>query len=288
MRDIGINVAVAFLFCMLTCSVGMAQSSAQVSGAMKDQTGALLPGTEVTMTQTETGLKRTTVTDETGSYSLPNLSIGPYRLEASLPGFRMHVQTGIVLQVNSNPVINIVLQVGQISDEVEVQANAALVETRSTAVGQVMENVRILELPLNGRQVTDLIVLSGAAVGGGAQATGTVTSGRNYPTDSISVGGGMNNGLVYILDGGTHNDPYNNLNLPLPFPDALQEFKVETSALPAQYGHHSSAAVNGVTKSGTNDFHVDLFEFLRNGAVNARNAFATSVDSLKRNHFGGT
>src|SRR5436853_4849276 len=223
-----------------------------------------------------------------GSYALPNLSIGPYRLEASLPGFRLYAQTGIVLQVNSNPVVNIVLQVGQVSEQVEVQANAALVETRSTAVGQVMENVRILELPLNGRQVTDLIVLSGAAVGGGAQATGTVTSGRNYPTDSISVGGGLNNGLLYLLAGGTHNDPYNNLNLPLPFPDALQEFKVETSALPAQYGHHSSGAVNGVTKSGTNEFHGGVFEFVRNGVVNARNTFATTVDQLKRNQFGGT
>src|SRR6058998_4019227 len=98
----------------------------------------------------------------------------------------------------------------------------------------------------------------------------------------------MNNGLVYILDGGTHNDPYNNLNLPLPFPDALQEFKVETSALQAQYGQHSSAAVNAVTKSGTNEFHGDLFEFVRNGAMNARNAFAPKRDSLKRNQFGGT
>jgi hypothetical protein len=287
MRDIGINVVLAILFCILTCSAVFGQSTAQVSGAVKDQTGAVLPGVEVTMTQTETGLKRTTVTDETGSYSLPSLPVGPYRLEASLPGFRLYAQTGIVLQVNSNPAINIVLQVGQVSDEVEVQANAALVETRSTAVGQVMENVRILELPLNGRQVTDLIVLSGAAVGGGAQATGTATSGRNYPTDSISVGGGLNNGLVYILDGGTHNDPYNNLNLPLPFPDALQEFKVETSALQAQYGQHSSAAVNAVTKSGTNEFHGDLFEFVRNGSMNARNAFAPKRDSLKRNQFGG-
>jgi len=235
------------LICVFVSAGAYGQSTAQVSGGVKEQTGAVLPGTEVTMTQTETGLMRTTVTDETGSYSLPNLPIGPYRLEASLPGFRSYVQSGIVLQVGSNPVINIVLQVGQLSDEVEVQANAALVETRSTAVGQVMENVRILELPLNGRQVTDLIILSGAAVGGGAQATGTVTSGRNYPTDSISVGGGLNNGLLYTLDGGTHNDPYNNLNLPLPFPDALQEFKVETSALQAQCGQHSSAAVNAVT-----------------------------------------
>ncbi|PYS25851.1 MAG: TonB-dependent receptor [Acidobacteria bacterium] len=94
--------------------------------------------------------------------------------------------------------------------------------------------------------------------------------------------------MTYLLDGGTHNDPFNNLNLPLPFPDALQEFKVETSALPAQYGHHSAAAVNAVTKAGTNNLHGDLFEFLRNGSLNARNAFASSHDTLRRNQFGGT
>src|SRR5262249_24422867 len=167
MRGIRIPIVAALVCSIFAGAAAYGQSTAQVSGAVKDQTGAVLPGTEVTMTQTETGLTRTTVTDETGSYSLPNLPIGPYRLEASLPGFRSHAQSGIVLQVNSNPVINVILQVGQVSDEVEVQANATLVETRSTAVGQVMENVRILELPLNGRQVTDLIVLSGAAVGGG-------------------------------------------------------------------------------------------------------------------------
>src|SRR5438874_10926505 len=129
MRNIGIHVVATFLLCILMCSAVFGQSTAQISGAVKDQTGALLPGAEVTMTQTETGLKRTTVTDETGSYSLPNLPIGPYRLEASLPGFRSYVQSGIVLQVNSNPVINIGLQVGQVSDEVEVQADAVVVET---------------------------------------------------------------------------------------------------------------------------------------------------------------
>ena len=287
MKSIGMNVVVALLICGFACSAVWAQSTAQVSGVVKDQTGAVLPGVEVTTTQTETGLKRSTVTNETGSYVLTNLPIGPYRLEASLPGFRTYAQTGIVLQVNGNPEINVVLEVGQVTESVEVQANAALVETRSTGVGQVIDNVRILELPLNGRQVTDLILGSGAAVGGGAQATGSATSGRNYPTDSISVGGGLNNGLLYMLDGGTHNDPYNNLNLPLPFPDALQEFKVETSALQAQYGQHSSAAVNAVTKSGTNEFHGDLFEFVRNGSMNARNAFAPKRDSLKRNQFGG-
>ena len=110
---------------------------------------------------------------------------------------------------------------------------------------------------------------------------------KNYPTVTISVAGGLANGMTYVMDGGTHNDPFNNLNLPMPFPDALQEFKAETSALPARYGHHAASAVNIVTKSGTNKFHGDLFEFVRNYKFNARNFFAAQRGSLKRNQFGG-
>src|SRR5688572_20973334 len=116
-----------------------AQATAQISGTVRDQTGAVLPGVEVTVTQTETGTTRTVVTNETGSYVLPNLAIGPYKLEATLPGFRTYAQTGIVLQVNASPTINPVLEVGQGSEQVEVQANAALVETRNAGVGTVVE-----------------------------------------------------------------------------------------------------------------------------------------------------
>ena len=124
----------------------------------------MLPGAEITATETDRGIARTAVSNETGNYVLPNLAVGPYRLEASLPGFRTFVQTGIILQVNSSPVINPILEVGQVSEQVEVQANAALVDTRTSAVGAVIENQRILELPLNGRNVIDLVALSGVAV----------------------------------------------------------------------------------------------------------------------------
>src|SRR5882762_2135700 len=281
-RIIGKSVVLGILLSSFACAIVWAQSTAQISGTVKDQSGAVLPGVQVTATQTATGLARSAVTDETGSYVLPNLPVGPYKLEAALPGFRTFAQTGIVLQVGSNPAINIGLAVGQVSETIEVQADAALVETRNTGVGQVIDNVRVLELPLNARNVQQLIVLSGNSVGGGV-----VGSTRGYPTDAISVGGGLTNGLTYLLDGGTHQDPYNNLNLPLPFPDALQEFKVETSSVPAQYGQHSAGAVNAVTKSGTNALHGDMFEFVRNKVLNARNAFAQQRDGLKRNQFGG-
>jgi hypothetical protein len=265
---------------------GFSQSTAQISGVVTDQSGAILPGVEVTVTQTETGLTRSAVTNEAGAYVLPNLPVGPYRLEAALPGFRTYLRTGIVLQVGNNTEINVLLNVGQVAETVEVQADTALVETRATGISQVIDNTRVLELPLNGRQVSELVLLSGAAT---TSTQGTLNPGsRNYPTLIIQVAGGMQAGLTYSLDGGNHNDPYNNLNLPLPFPDAMQEFKVETSGLAAQYGFHSSGAVNAVTKSGTNEFHGSAFEFLRNGSLNARNAFDVTNDGLKRNQFGGT
>src|SRR5262245_36880066 len=235
-----------------------AQATAQISGSVKDQTGAVLPGVEVTATQTATGVKRSAVTDETGSYILQNLPIGPYTIEAALPGFKTYVQTGIVLQVGTNPVVNATLEVGQLTDQVEVQADAALVESRSSGVGNVIDNQRVLELPLNGRNPTELIFLAGAAV---PTTDNSLNSGvRNYATVVIQVGGGMNGGLNYMLDGGTHGDPENNLNLPLPFPDALQEFKVEMNGLAAQYGHHAAGTVNAVTKSGSNSDRKSVVE----------------------------
>src|SRR5947199_4081057 len=284
------RLAFAVLTFVLSCGLASAQATAQMSGTVRDQSGAVLPGVEITATQTETGIVRTTVTNETGSYVLSNLALGPYRLEAALTGFRTFVQTGIVLQVNGAPVINPVLNVGQVTEQVEVQANATLVETHSTGVGELIDSQRVVELPLNGRQATQLINLAGAAVTIPLANAGQLYSGKNNPDEApISVaGGGANSALTYIMDGGTHNDPLNNLGLPLPFPDALQEFKVETSALPAQYGQHGSGAVNVVTKSGTNDFHGNAFEFVRNGAFNARDFFAPVRDSLKRNQFGGT
>src|SRR5438093_1993370 len=279
------NVFAMIVCAFIACGSAWAQSVsvAQISGTAKDPSGAVLPGVEIKVTQTDTGVSRTTITDETGSYAIPNLAVGPYRFEASLAGFSTYVQTGIVLQVNSNPVINISLQVGQVSETLEVQADVAMVETRSTGVGQVIDNQRVVEFPLNGRNLTDLILLSGAAV-----VTTGFNGNRNYPTQAISVAGGSGGGTAYLLDGADHNDLHNNLNLPLPFPDAMQEFKVETSAVPARYGHHAAAAVNAVTKSGTNELHGDGFWFVRNSIFNARNAFAAQRDSLKRNQFGGT
>src|SRR5205823_12859919 len=180
---------------------------------------------------------------------------------------------------------NVTLQVGQVSESIEVQANATLVETRNSGIGQVVENARILDLPLNGRNVTELLALGGAA----APAVQLNGSGRDpFAQGNVSVAGGLNTGLNYKLDGADHNNPYQGSYLSMPFPDAMQEFKVETSATSAKQGGKSAGEVSLVTKSGTNELHGDLFEFVRNGVFNARNAFALKRDTIKRNQFGGT
>jgi hypothetical protein len=300
-RLVGLSIRGLLLFLLsFTSAWAQSVSTAQINGNVKDQSNAGLPGATITVTQTDTGLTRSAVSDEAGSYVLQNLPIGPYRFEAELQGFRKFVQTGIVLQVNANPTLNVTLQLGQLAETITVQGTAALVETRNPGIGTVITNQQVVELPLNGRQLTELVFQAGLATGGkgttDAPGGNVLNTGvRSYPNTTIVVAGGLSNGMTYLLDGGTHNDPFNNLNLPLPFPDAMQEFKVETSALPAQYGHHSAAAVNAVTKSGTNTFHGDAFEFLRHHALNATNAFAAigpdgkrRDDGLRRDQFGGT
>ena len=263
-----------------------AVANAQVTGRVTDSSGAPVTAAQVKAIETGKQQVHTTSSDDQGRYVIPNLPVGSYVLEVQAPGFKTHNHTGILLQVGNNVEINAVLQVGAVSESIEVTASTEMVETRETSVSQVIDEKRIVDLPLNGRQPTQLIVLSGAAVnapGGG------MTGSKNYASSTtISVAGGQANGVNYMLDGGDHNDNATNVNLPIPFPDALQEFSVQTSSLPARYGLHPGAVVNAVTKSGTNSMHGDVFEFLRNGNVNARNTFAPRHDTLKRNQFGGT
>ena len=289
MRAVRYTSAVVVL--VLVCgSFVFAQSTAELAGRVTDESGAVLPGVTVTATQTDTGFTRTVVTDANGNYVMPNLPTGPYRLDVSLEGFRSYSQTGIVLQVGSAPTINAQLAVGALSETVSVDAAAPLVEVQRAGISDVVENERIVELPLQGRQVTDLIVLAGAAVQTGVASSRSMQGGVN-----ISVAGGQSFGVAYLLDGAMHNNPQDNANLPMPFPDALQEFSVATSGLSAQNGMHSGASVNAVTKSGTNVLHGNVFEFIRDRRFNATDPFAAigpdgkrEDDGLQRNQFGGT
>ena len=281
------SIAWALLASVLAAGISFAQavSGSQVTGTVRDASGGALPGAEVTISNVDTGQSRTVFTGADGVYAITNLAPGPYRLKATLDGFTTYLQDGIVLQVGSSPQINVELKVGALSEQILVTANAAMVETRSTGVGQLINNERVVELPLNGRQATELIMLSGLAT---PAPSADLQTNKNYPTATISVAGGAANGITYIMDGGSHNDPFNNLNLPTPFPDALQEFKVEASSLPARYGHHAAAAVNVVTKSGANSFRGAAFDFVRHYAFNSKSYFALEKDSLRRQQFGGT
>lgn len=255
----------------------------------------VLPGVTVTAVQTETGLVRSVVSDESGGYVLASLPVWPYRLEFSLTGFRTAVQTGIVLQVNTNPTIDATLPLGDLTETTQVAAGAPLIDTRSPGIGMVVDNERVEELPLNGRLTLDLVYLTGLAAPSGTLSGARGGAAGPGSPGTIAVAGGLPNGTEYLLDGSNHNDPYNNGAMPFPFPEALQEFKVETSALTAQYGYHSAAVVNAVTRSGTNTIHGSAFEFLRDDSMNARDPFAPigpdgqrRSDGLNRNQFGGS
>jgi Carboxypeptidase regulatory-like domain len=280
--------------CFFTYATFLAQPAraqavavAQVEGQVLDGSGAIVPNAEIKITDSERGVTHTATTDKDGHYVLANLGAGNYKIEANAPGFEGYIQTGVVLDVGQNIQINVALKIGAVSSQVVVAGSANMVETRETTVSNVMDGGRVLDLPLNGRQATDLILLTGAAVTApGGDQTGSKAF---YSSVTISIAGGQSSGTNYLLDGAEYTDTFSNINLPFPFPDALQEFSVETSTLPARNGMHPGGVVNVVTKSGSNQFHGDLFEFLRNGDLNARNYFVTAaIDSLKRNQYGGT
>src|SRR5215470_1251962 len=280
MRRFVREVSVGAILFLLASAPAWGQATAQLNGRVTDESGAVLPGVTVTAVQTDTAFTRSVVTDPTGNYVMTNVPTGPYRLEIALQGFRTYVQTGIVLQVGASPTINATLGVGNLEQTVSVEAAAPLVDVRSAGISEVVDQQRIVELPLQGRQVTDLIVLAGAAVETGRPNNRSFQGGVN-----VSVAGGLQFGVAYSLDGAVHNDPQNSGGLPLPFPDALQEFRVATSGLSAQSGMHS----------GTNRYSGNVFEFVRDKRFNAKSPFAPigpngkrQDDGLKRNQYGGT
>ncbi|HEX9366056.1 MAG TPA: carboxypeptidase-like regulatory domain-containing protein, partial [Vicinamibacterales bacterium] len=272
---------------------GFAQSVAvaQLSGTVLDDSGGALPGVEVTVTQTDTGMTRFVITGDKGEYVFTNLPVGPYKLGSKLSGFSTFEQTGIVLVVGDTRSVNIGMKVGGLTETIRVQADANMVETRSVNLGTVVSQEQIVSLPLNGRSVLQLIVLSGSAV-----ENTTLTDNRQYPNSvAISVAGGTGNSTMYLVDGGYNNDPQNNTGNPMPFPDALQEFKTENGVRNARYGMSTGATVNAVTRSGTNVLHGSLFDFARDHRFNSIRYFERKQngglgrdDGLKRNQAGGT
>ena len=256
----------------------------QIEGIVTDVSGAVVPGASVEVMQTDSGLRRQVTSGADGGYLFPNLPVGPYQITATKEGFQSFRQSGIVIQVGNDLRINIALQVGGATQTVQVDAQASMVQTEDQSVSQVIDSQRVVDLPLNGRQATQLILLSGAAT---VAPSGDNVGSKNYPSEvTLSVAGSQGTQTEYLMDGADNTDSFSNVNLPFPFPDALLEFSVQTSGLAAQYGFHPGSVVNVVTRAGTNSFHGTVFDFLRNNAVNAKNYFSTK-DTLKRNQFGG-
>ena len=282
------------LVLLSACAVfGQAVAIGSVSGSVTDQSGSSVPGATVRMIDTERGTVHNGNTNTEGRYTFNNLPVGSYRLEVQANGFKNYAQTGITLQVAENLTQNVALQVGALTETVEVQAGASMVETRDSSISAVIQQQQIVDLPLNGRNLTSLLTISGLATSDMTLNGGDLTGSKNMQGPSggsvqVSVAGGAANGVNFLLDGGDNNDAFSNVNLPIPFPDAVQEFSVQTNGLPAQYGLHPGGVVNIVTKSGANAFHGDAFEFLRNGDLNARTEGTLVRDTLKRNQFGGT
>ena len=276
---------------LLTGASTFAQiSTAQLSGRVTDQHGAVVQGANVTAIQIDTGYARNDLTDANGLYLLSNLPPGPYQLQISLRRFTTHVQKGIVLHVATSSVIDATLLVGGLEQTVTVEGAGPLVDVRSSGIRTVVRNEEILALPLNGRNPAELVTTTGASVHTTTAGVTALPGGMG-----ISVAGGQSFGVMYLLDGAMHNSPQNNLNLPFPFPDALQEFSVATSGLSAQHGMHATAGVTAVTKAGTNRFAGNAFAFVRDRRFNATNPFAPVRadgkrvdDGLQRNQFGGT
>lgn len=276
------------LFLLMTTASVFAQTggTASLQGGVTDPTGAAITGASVTLTNNGTKIARNTVTDSEGRYSLPNIPPGAYTLSVTAASFKGYSQTGLVLEVGSSITINPSLSIGTSTETIEVASSGVAIETESATYKQVIDQKRITELPLNGRQPTQLVLLSGGAV---AAPNNDMVGSKNYITSVvISVAGSQGNYNNYLLDGGGHTDNFTNVNLPFPFPDALQEFSVESNSLPARNGLHPGALVNAVTRSGTNQWHGSAFEFIRNNVVNATNFFSGSKDTVKRNQFGGT
>ena len=260
--------------------------TANLQGTVTDSTGAVVANASVALTDEATQVRRTTVSDASGVYLFPALPISTYDLMVTASGFKTYLQKGIVLEVGSSISVNASLIVGSKEQTIEVQAEALALQTEDATFKQTIDNKEVNEMPLNGRQMTQLIGLSG---GSNLAPAGDFTGSKySYATISISIAGGGGNTTLWRFDGGDNQDYMGNGNLPYPIPDAVSEFSVESTDLGAQDGGHVGGMVNVVTKSGTNQYHGEAFEFIRNNYIDATNFFSSSTDTLHQDQFGGT
>jgi hypothetical protein len=287
------SFAILFVVCACVASGANAQGLGSISGTVVDPTGAAVASATVILTQVKTGAASTLQTQPDGLYVFPSVAPTGYKLDIMAKGFKKYEQSGIRVLADQSLTLNVALQVGSPEVTVNVEANAAQVDTTNGTLSQVIGQEQVNELPLNGRNAAALTTLvAGVSVAPNAQADQGNT--KTFPVAiTITANGARVGQTNYLLDGGNNVDEYTNVNSPFPMPDAVQEFSVQTSNYNAEYGQNAGGVVNIITKSGGNRYHGDLFEFVRNRAFNAANYFAyvngvKTVDPLKRNQFGGT
>lgn len=271
----------------LAASAGFAQTgTAVVFGTVTDNTGAAISQAKVTVVNTATQGTEQTQTNAEGYFIFPALRPGTYNIAAESAGFKRSERSGLLLEVDQRARVDYQLQVGEVRETVSVEAAITSVDTFSGTVKEVVDANRMVELPLNGRNALQLQALLPGAVLAAPQSAATTIA---INTNSVfAINGARPNQSSYTLDGGLNMDMYNNLPAAFPNPDALQEFSILQNTYSAVNGRNAGAVINMVTKSGSNQFHGVLYEFLRNNELNTRNFFARTVDPLKRNQFGGT
>ena len=287
---LGFRLAVCLAVLVFAANLyGQGGGNVAITGTVMDPSGAVIPGAEVKVTQKNTSVSRTQATNGNGQFNLPSLPPATYTVSVTAKGFKEYLQD-VVLLADQIRDLDVRLQLGESTQQVTVEESSVQVNTVTPVLAQVIEQSRVINLPLNGRNAADLTLLVPGAVNDVANNHGTSQGDtKQVPgAEAISVNGARPDQISYNLDGANNQDLMSNTNNPFPFPDALQEFSVQTNSFDAQYGANAGAVVNVVTKSGTNNWHGDAFEFVRNRVFNARNYFASTVDPLKRNQFGGT
>ncbi|MBI1357893.1 MAG: carboxypeptidase regulatory-like domain-containing protein [Acidobacteria bacterium] len=279
--------------CLLTTLCGLfaiqafSQGSATISGVVVDPSGAVLPGARVVIAETGTGLSRELETGEDGRFVANALRPAQYTITTSITSFKTDV-IQVTLLADQNRSLQISLDLGETVQTVTVVSETVSPDFATPTLSQVIEEKRIVELPLDGRNAATLTLLVGGAVEAPSNGIDQGNT-KTFPgAQTNAIHGARANMVSYNLDGANNNDIYTDVNAPFPFPDALQEFSVQTSNYKAEFGQNAGAVVNAHTKSGTNDVHGTLFGFHRNGALNARNFFASQTDPLKRTQYGGT
>lgn len=258
-----------------------------IVGTVVDPSGAVIAEASVTVTHQETGASRSMTTDAAGNFHFPSLPVGPYTLKVEKPGFQMYTQKDIILQVDQNLTVRVIMQLGAVTQEVMVVGITSGVDLLKSTINEVVDQRRIVDLPLNGRDPLQLQLL----MPGVTLDTNSVGHGQGQH-EGVTVNGNRPASNYYLMDGVDAVDSYLAVAPTFPSPDALQEFSVNTSAFSAEYGRNAGALVNAVTKSGTNEWHGTAFEFLRNDRLNANNFFANRAGiarpPFKLNQFGGT